>query len=104
MASDNPAGETLGAPSVFGQIRDLVTDAIRYWEIRRLYYIAILAIIVLAHFVDALPASRAMLSVDGALGLFLLAVMANIAYSAVYVADVFIQLSGFRESRMQWRW
>jgi len=31
-------------------------------------------------------------------------VVANVAYSAVYVADVFIQFSGFRNSRMQWRW
>jgi len=35
----------------------------------------------------------------GVLGLFLLAVLANVAYSAVYVADVFIQSSGFRASR-----
>jgi energy-coupling factor transporter transmembrane protein EcfT len=33
-----------------------------------------------------------------------LAVLANIAYSAVYVADVFIQFSGFRTSRLRWRW
>jgi len=41
---------------------------------------------------------------DGVLGLFLLAVLANVAYSAVYLADVFIQFSGFRASRARWRW
>jgi hypothetical protein len=30
--------------------------------------------------------------------------MANVAYSVVYVADVFIQFSGFRASRARWRW
>lgn len=38
------------------------------------------------------------------LGLFLLAVVANVAFTAVYLADVFIQFSGFRDSRSSWRW
>jgi len=37
------------------------------------------------------------------LGLFLLTVLANVAYSVVYIADVFIQFSGFRASRLVWR-
>ena len=36
--------------------------------------------------------------------MFILAVLASVAYSAVYVADLFIQLSGFRERRAAWRW
>jgi hypothetical protein len=88
----------------FAQLREFTTDALRYWEVRRLFYNPILAIIVLAHFVAAWPSSRDTLTVDGALGLFLLAVLANVAYCAAYVADVFIQLSGFRASRSRWRW
>jgi uncharacterized membrane-anchored protein len=42
--------------------------------------------------------------VDGVLGLFILAVLANVAFSVVYVADVFIQSSRFRSSRRVWRW
>jgi hypothetical protein len=92
------------APSFFGQFRELTTDALRYWELRRVFYNALLAIIVLGHFVASWPASRSAVTFDGVLGLFLLAVLANIAYSAVYVADVFIQFSGFRTSRLRWRW
>jgi len=87
-----------------GEIREFATDALRYWELRRLFYNLILAVIVAAHFFAAWPASRSSLTLDGILGLFLLSVMANIAYSAVYVADVFIQVSGFRASRARWRW
>jgi hypothetical protein len=93
-----------GAPNASGQLRELITDALRYWELRRLFYNALLAVIVLSHFAAAWPVSGSSVSFDGTLGLFLLAVLANIAYSAVYVADVFIQLSGFRASRARWRW
>ena len=85
------------------QLRELTTDALRYWEIRRILYNVILAVIVLGHFAAAWPASKSSVTFDGTLGLFLLAVLANVAFSAVYVADVFIQFSGFRDSRAVWR-
>ena len=92
------------APSILVQLRELTTDALRYWELRRLSYNALLAVIVSGHFIASWPASKASVSVDAALGLFILAVIANGAYSVVYVADVFIQFSGFRDSRARWRW
>jgi hypothetical protein len=50
--------------------------------------------------------SKAVISVDFCLGLFLLAVSANVAYCAaypVYPVDIFIQASGFREAWRQYR-
>jgi hypothetical protein len=93
-----------GATSVFGQLRELTTDALRHWELRRVFYNALLGVIVLGHFVAAWPGSRSAVTFEGILGFFLLAVLANVAYSVVYVADVFIQFSGFRASRSRWRW
>jgi hypothetical protein len=108
MIKENPSGmadaQASGVQSVLGQLRDLTTDALRYWELRRVFYNALLAVIVLGHFAASWPASRSSVTFDGVLGLFLLAVLANVAYSAVYVADVFIQFSGFRASRARWRW
>jgi hypothetical protein len=49
------------------------------------------------------PLSRAMLTVDFCLGLFLLAVLANVAYCAAYVVDIFAQASGFRETWQMYR-
>src|SRR5215813_12099593 len=86
------------------QIREMTTDALSYWEVRRLFYNLILAVIVVAHFIEAYPVSRETITVNGMLGLFLLAVVANVAFTAVYLADVFIQFSGFRDSRSSWRW
>lgn len=85
-------------------IRNYFTDAIRFWEPRRVLYNAALAAIVVAYFVAEYPASKAALSIDFALGLFLLAVAANVAYCAAYLVDVFVQASGFREVWSRARW
>ena len=84
-------------------LRDLTTDALQYWERSRVFYNALLAVIVAAHFAAAWPRSHGSLTLDATLGLFVLAVLANVAYSTVYVADVFIQLSGFYAARPIWR-
>jgi hypothetical protein len=91
------------AQDVVPHLREVTTDALRYWELRRLFYNAVLVAVVGAHFVAAWPISRSFLTFDGLLGLFLLAVLANVAYSTVYLADIFIQLSGFRSTRGVWR-
>ena len=85
-------------------VRDSLTDAIAFWEPRRIIYNLVLALVVIIYFVAGYPASKAVLSLDFALGLFLLAVVANVAYCAAYLADVFVQVSGFREIWQRSRW
>jgi hypothetical protein len=84
--------------------RDALTDAIRYWERRRIVYNVALAAIVLGLFVANLPASTAHLNLDLAQGLFVLAVLANVAYCAAYPVDVFAQMSGVRGTWLRYRW
>jgi hypothetical protein len=69
-------------------------NALRYWEPRRLIYNGALGAVVLVHLALASPASRDKLSVDLVLGFFIMAVLANVAYSAVYVVDLFVQFAG----------
>ena len=83
-----------------GVLREAVTDAIRYWERRRIAYNAVLTAVVLIYFGLGYPASRAEISIEGLLGVFLLAVVANVAYCAAYIVDIFVQMSGYRQ---QWR-
>jgi hypothetical protein len=85
-------------------LRESLTDAIRYWEPLRLAYNAVLAVIVLIYFWIGYPASKAEFSVDGILILFLLAVLANVAYCAAYLVDIFAQSSGYRETWRKNRW
>ena len=77
-----------------------VADGLRYWEPRRLLYNGALALVVLTHFFLALPGSREKLSFDVLLGLFFLAVLANVCYCAAYLADLFVQFAGLQE---EWR-
>jgi hypothetical protein len=84
-------------------LREMITEAIRYWEPRRLVYNAVLAAIVCGYFVAHLPDSRAALGMDGLLTLFLLAVLANGCYCAAYFVDLFAQYSAFRPQWLRWR-
>jgi len=88
----------------FVRLSDSVASALRYWEPRRLVYNGVLALVVIAEFAAAWPGSRQRLSFDNLLGLFLLAVLANIAYCAAYIVDLFVQFSGldaaWRRGRM----
>jgi hypothetical protein len=85
-------------------LRDSLTEAIRYWEPRRIIYNAVLSVIVILYFVSALPGSKQAVSIDFCLLLFLLAVMANVAYCAAYIVDIFAQSSGLREQWRNYRW
>jgi hypothetical protein len=73
-------------------------DALKDWEPRRLLYNAVLALVVLGHVLAAWPESRRRLTVDAALGLSFLAVLANICYCAVYAVDLFAQFSGLHQT------
>ena len=78
-------------------LREYLTDAIKFWEPWRLLYNLVLAAIVIIYFAIGYPASKQLLTVDFCLGLFLLAVVANVLYCAAYIVDIFAQASGFRD-------
>lgn len=84
--------------------RDSVTRAIRYWEPLRLVYNVVLAAIVLIYFGINYSASRSLPSINLVLYLFLLAVLANIAYCAAYPVDIFVSASNYREQWRKYRW
>ena len=90
-----------GAPRAFV---DLAGDALRYWEFRRLFYNLVLLAIVGAEFLAAGPKARAALTADLMVFFFILAVLANVAYCAVYLVDLFVQFSRLRSVWRQWRW
>jgi len=83
---------------------ELASNAIRYWEPRRLIYNLGLTTVVIAHVAATWPASKALLGWDVALGLFMLAVLANVVYCAAYAVDLFVQFSGSKTAWLRWRW
>ena len=85
-------------------MRQIVTNALQYWEPRRLIYNAVLAAIVFTYFLVALPEAKHPAPLNVLFVLFILAVLANICYCSVYIVDVFLQASGFRTEWLRWRW
>jgi hypothetical protein len=84
--------------------RESLTGAIRYWEPRRVVYNVVLAAIVLIYFGLNYPASKSVASLDSVLLLFLLAVLANVAYCAAYLVDIFVSASSYRDQWQRRRW
>ncbi|MEO6739654.1 MAG: hypothetical protein ABIP20_05340 [Chthoniobacteraceae bacterium] len=78
-------------------IREILTDALRFWEWRRLFYNLVLAAVVLVEFARLFPFSKCALQFDACLTLFLLAVLANAAYCAAYLVELLVQFSEFRD-------
>ena len=86
--------------SFVARLSGYVADGLRYWEPQRVIYNGALAAVVVAHVVLAWPISREKISIDLVLGLFALAVLANICYCTAYLADLFVQFSGLQAA---WR-
>ena len=84
--------------------REKFSDSIRFGERARIIYNLVLAIIVVINFFLSWPRSKALLTLNMAEGIFILAVFANIAYSTAYVADIFVQFSGLWKSWTRFRW
>ena len=83
---------------------EILTDAFRYWELRRNPYNAVLAAVVAALFLIGWPTSLGHVTVNSAELIFVLAILANVAYCAANVVDVAAQSSGYRATWKRCRW
>lgn len=90
--------------------RESLTNAIRYWEKMRLVYNAVLILVVAACFVVNYSTAKAEFTVKAqytvhlVLFMILLAVLANVLYCTAYPVDVVVQMSGYRERWVRYRW
>jgi tellurite resistance protein TehA-like permease len=82
--------------------REHVTDALKFWELARLPYNLVLAVIAAALLSFGRADIEAWLNL--ALPLFILAVIANVLYCIAYPVDLLIQASDFRAQRRVVRW
>jgi len=85
-------------------VRDIITDAIRYWEPRRILYNVVLLLVVVATYFLQPAAVLRVTAFELLLQLFLLAVLANVTYCAAYPVDLLVQLSAFRPTWLRVRW
>ena len=68
--------------------RGLLTDAIRFWEPRRLVYNFVLAAVVVVWLVATWPHFRVAFTMPSLLLLAVLALLANFCYCAAYLVDI----------------
>ena len=98
------SGIAMTPSSLAADFRAALSDAIGYWEPRRLLYNAWLLTVVVATWCLDSPRMPQSPPFELAQQLFLLAVLANVAYCAAYPVDVLVQLSDFRERWLRSRW
>lgn len=84
--------------------RDALSEAIRYWEPRRVLFNVLLTVVAGTVYMANFPNERREFSFDTVQSLIVLAVLANIAYCAAYPVDVLAQLSAFRSTWLRFRW
>jgi hypothetical protein len=92
------------SPSPREELRAVFTDAIRYWELRRIPYNLVLTAVVIAWIVLSWPHFRPAFTWPDFAALLVLAMFANLCYCAAYVADLPMQYSSFRQLWRRWRW
>jgi len=91
----------IGSHSPLGKA---LSDAIGYWERRRIGYNLALAAVVLGWLAVAWSRLHGLFGVELLLALFVLTVLANVCYCAAYLVDVPVQLSAFRAGWRRRRW
>ena len=85
-------------------LRETLTDAIRYWEFRRILYNLLLALVVVIWVVSTWPHFRPAFAWPDFVALLVLAMFANLCYCSANVVDLPMQYSSFRNSWRCWRW
>ena len=79
------------------------TEAVRYWEPRRVLYNLILAAIAAIYIFDDRSRATGFLNFDQVLMLVFFAVAANVLYCTAYVVDAFLQHTEFSSTWRRFR-
>jgi hypothetical protein len=87
-----------------GPFRAFLTDAIRFWEPRRLIYNLVLAVVVVIWLVASWPHFRPVFTLHSLLLLSILALLANTFYCAAYLVDIPMRSLSVGDARRRYRW
>src|SRR5690349_22772700 len=84
--------------------RPICSDALRYWELRRIFYNLVLAAVVALWLTVTWPHFRNAINGQGLLFLVVTFVLAILCYCAAYFVDFSAQYFGFHSRWRRWRW
>ncbi len=87
------------------RLAEIMGNALRYWEMRRLAYNGALILVALGWLIATWPHFfRSAINLRDAGALCALVILANLCYSVVYLIDVPAQYSPARLVWLRWRW
>ena len=79
-------------------------NALRFWELRRIFYNLVLFAVVVAWLVLTWPHFRPAFTLTSLLLLVIMGLLANVCYSAAYLVDLPMQHSTLCVIWRRWRW
>lgn len=85
-------------------LHEVLSDALRFWEPRRIAYNASLAVVVLIWAAIGWARIHAGITFESLLAVLVLAVLANVCYCAAYLVEIPVQWSAYRGLWRQMRW
>jgi len=91
------------SPKALGRLPESFNAALRFWEPRRLIYNLVLTGFVLAWLLGTWPHFRPVMTLEGALQLAFFALLANLCYSAAYLAELILQPLAPSARWLRWR-
>ena len=103
MQSSHSTGGPAPARRASSHLPENVAAALRFWEPRRLTSNLVLAGFVLAWLVGTWPHFRPVMTILGAFQLSVLALIANLLYSAAYAAEIVFRALGPSPRRFRFR-
>jgi hypothetical protein len=87
-----------------GSFKESLSNAVRFWEPRRILYNLVLALFVILWIVRTWPHFRPVMRLINLARLAILAILANVCYSSAYLLDFPLQHSTESSARSKWRW
>jgi len=85
------------------ETKEILTDAVRYWEVRRIAYNLFLVFVSVSAHLSLDEEHRQKLTLGSLAGLLVLAVIANLLYSVAYIPDVVAQSTAYRQTWKRFR-
>jgi hypothetical protein len=104
MGDEQPTPTAGFAEPPEGSFRELMKDAVRYWEVRRVIYNAALFAVCVVWVVATWPHFRPAFSWWAVPPMAFLTLVANVCYSAAYLVDIPMQQSSMGKLWRNRRW
>ena len=79
-------------------------DVVRFWELRRIAYNGVLAVVVILWVAVSWPHFRPAFTWESLLFLIFAAALANLCYCAAYLVEFPMHTSAIRSGGKRWRW